>query len=116
MKLSNKEILQQANAAVTRGDHEGFLACCTDDTEWTFVGDTILQGKDAVREYLKVAYATPPQFMVEQLIEEGEFVTAVGKIRLAEPDGTMTDYEYCDVWRLRDGRLHALKAYVIKIA
>lgn len=115
MNLSNKEILEQVNAAVTRGDHEGFLSFCTDDTQWTFVGDTTLQGKDAVREYMKVAYATPPQFMVEHMIEEGEFVTAVGKISLAGQDGALTDYEYCDVWRLRDGKLHALKAYVIQI-
>ena len=37
---SNKAILEQANAAVSQGDYEGFLAHCTDDVEWTFVGMT----------------------------------------------------------------------------
>ncbi len=38
MMENNKVILEKANAAIYLGDHEGFLAYCTDDTEWTFVG------------------------------------------------------------------------------
>jgi len=34
MSLSNKAILEKANAAVTTGDNEGFLFFCTDDTTW----------------------------------------------------------------------------------
>ncbi|MGS2762975.1 nuclear transport factor 2 family protein [Sinomicrobium sp. M5D2P9] len=47
--MENKEILAKANKAVTAGDYEGFLAFCTEDTRWTFVGDIILEGKEAVR-------------------------------------------------------------------
>jgi hypothetical protein len=36
MHLTNKEILEIANAAITQGDHEGFLSFCTDDTQWIF--------------------------------------------------------------------------------
>jgi uncharacterized protein (TIGR02246 family) len=113
MNLSNKETLLRANAAVGKGDNEGFLAFCTDDTQWVFVGDQTLQGKEAVRQYMAKAYPEPPRFMVENLIAEDDFVIAVGKIRMKNEEGKMTDYSYCDVWRFRDGKMAELKAFVI---
>src|SRR6187402_1791364 len=97
--MNHTAILEKANAAVTQGDHEGFLAYCTEDTEWTFVGDRTLRGKEAVRQYMAKAYAEPPTFMVERMIAEGEFVTALGTISMKNEDGKMIDYSYCDVWR-----------------
>lgn len=113
MSITNKAILEKANAAITEGDNEGFLSFCTDDTEWTFVGDRTLRGKEAVRQYMATAYAEPPKFIVENMIAEGEFVTALGRISLKNEDGKMVDYAYCDVWRFRDGKMAELKAFVI---
>lgn len=112
MNADNKTVLEKANAAISAGDHEGFLACCTDDTEWNFIGDRVLRGKEAVRQYMLDAYAEPPKFRVDELIGEGEFVTAVGRISLKE-DGQWNDYDYCDVWQLRDGKLDRLRAFVV---
>lgn len=113
---NNKATLQKANTAVAAGDNEGFLLFCTEDTEWTFVGDKTLQGKEAVRQYMAKAYLEPPKFMVENLIAEGEFVTAIGKISMKDEEGKMTDYSYCDVWHFRDGKMAGLKAFVIKVS
>lgn len=114
MSLENKAILEQANAAITRGEYEVFLSFCTDDTEWNFIGDTILQGKEAVRQYMAKTYVEPPKFMVENLIAEGAFVTAVGKISLRNEAGEMKHYSYCDVWRFEDGKMKELKAFVVE--
>jgi len=111
---TNKKTLIEANAAVTVGDYEGFLSFCTDDTEWDFVGDRILTGKEAVRKYMAATYIEPPTFRVEYLIAEGELVTVTGTISLKDADGKTTDYQYCDIWRFRDGKMAALKAFVIE--
>ena len=113
MEINNKAILEKANASVTKGDNEGFLAFCTEDTEWTFVGDRTLQGKEAVRQYMATAYVEPPKFMVENLIAEADFVTAIGQISMKDEDGKMVNYSYCDIWRFRDGKMAELKAFVI---
>jgi uncharacterized protein len=115
MSLNNKAILEKANAAVTAGDNEGFLSFCTEDTEWTFVGDKILRGKEAVRQYMAMAYLKPPKFMVQKLIAEGDFVTAIGDISMENDEGLLIDYHYCDVWRFRDGKMCELQAFVIAI-
>jgi uncharacterized protein (TIGR02246 family) len=116
MSQNNKAILEQANAAVVAGDHEGFLSHCTDDVEWTFVGDQTLKGKDAVRRYMTSTYIEPPTFVVAQLIAEGDFVTAIGDIDITDAAGHRTHSAYCDVWRIRDGKLAELTAFVVELA
>ncbi|MBC9934431.1 nuclear transport factor 2 family protein [Chitinophaga qingshengii] len=115
MHLTNKSILEKANAAITKGDNEGFLAYCTDDTEWVFVGDKTLRGKETVRQYMAEAYAEPPVFHVDYFIAEGEFVTAVGNISLKNGAAETVHYAYCDVWRFRDGKMAELKAFVVEL-
>src|SRR5918992_3878699 len=56
MSEENKATLKQANAAIAEGDTERFLSFCTEDTEWTFVGEQTLRGKAAVREYIAKTY------------------------------------------------------------
>ena len=115
MNLDNKDVLLKANAFVTEGDNEGFLSLCTEDVKWEFVGDRILIGKEAVREYMKAVYVEPPKFDVENLITEGDFVSAVGRISMKDESGKVIDYSYCDVWRFRGGKMAELKAFVIEI-
>jgi uncharacterized protein len=114
MSENNKAILEKANAAVAKGDNEGFLAFCADDTEWTFVGEQTLKGKEAVRQYMAKTYLEPPKFNFSDLIAEGDFVTALGEITLKDEDGEETHYSVCDVWRFRDGMMVELRAFVIK--
>ncbi|RZJ51560.1 MAG: nuclear transport factor 2 family protein [Chryseobacterium sp.] len=113
MNLNNKEILERANQAVTNGNYEGFLAYCTDDTIWEFVGDQTLKGKQAVHDYMKKEYIEPPINNVQTLIAEGDYVTAVGKISMKDKEGKTTEYSYCDVWKFNNGKMAELKAFVI---
>jgi uncharacterized protein (TIGR02246 family) len=113
-KDSNKMVLEKANAAITAGDYEGFLSYCTTDTEWTFVGEQTLRGKEAVRQWMATAYQKPPTFRVERLIAEDDFVTALGTIMLPDDSGQEVEHAYCDVWRFIDGEMAALRAFVLK--
>lgn len=116
MSEINKSILKKANASITKGDNEGFLSHCADETEWTFVGDKTLRGKESVRQWMATTYIEPPKFMVENLIAEGDFVTALGTITMKDEDGKEAHYSYCDVWRFRDAKIIELRAFVIKSA
>ncbi len=114
MSEAHKKVLASANAAITNGDYEGFLAFCTEDTQWTFVGDRTLRGKEAVRRWMATAYTEPPKFQVHHMIADGEFVAALGEITLKNAEGKPVAHSYCDVWRFRDGRMAALQAFVIE--
>ncbi|NCI48717.1 nuclear transport factor 2 family protein [Sediminibacterium roseum] len=114
MSDKNKETLLQANALIAAGDNEGFLSFCTEDTQWNFVGDQVLSGKEAVRQWMRENYIDPPEFKVEHLISEGDFVTAVGKITTKDKDGKPVQSSYCDVWHFREGEMAGLQAFVIE--
>jgi uncharacterized protein len=98
---------------ISRGNYEEFLSFCEDDTVWTFVGEQTLTGKEEVRRYMEKVYVEPPKFDVETFISDGEYVTAVGKISMKDEHGEMIDYDYCDVWKFKNGKLSELKAFVI---
>lgn len=115
MAKTNKEILVTANAAITKGDFEGFLALCTEDTVWRFEGDRTLTGKNAVREWMAATYQQPPKFRVHRMIAEDDFVAALGEITLPNEAGKEVDHAYCDVWRFRDGKMAELQAFVVEV-
>ena len=114
MSKTHKEILEKANAAIVKGDFEGFLALCTEDTEWTFEGDRTLSGKAAVRQWMAATYKEPPKFKVHRMIAEGDFLAALGDITLKDEQGQAVQHAYCDVWRFREGKMAELHAFVIE--
>lgn len=113
MPESHKSVLQKLNEAIRRMDFDECMACCTEDTEWTFVGERTLRGKAAVRTWMEDAYREPPRFQVHRMIEEGDTLAVLGEITLDDAEGRPVRHQYCDVWRLRDGKMAGLQAFVI---
>jgi uncharacterized protein len=111
--MTLKDTLQQANDAIAKGDFEGFLAHCTDDTVWRFLGDRVLTGKEAVRRWMTETYTEPPRFHVRQTIAEGDMLAVLGEISLKDEAGTWAQHAYCDVWRFESGLMAELNAFVI---
>ena len=113
-KMNNTTILHKANEFVSNGDYESFLDYCTSNTKWVFVGERTLNGKEEVRAYMKEFYREPPVFNVEKAIEENNFVTVTGEIRLKNKTGIYEYFDYCDIWRFENGKIAELKAFVIE--
>jgi len=114
MPDSNKQVLQKANSAIAQGDYEGFLKFCTEDTQWTFIGDRTLKGKSAVRQWMANTYKEPPKFELHRMVAEGDFVMALGEITLKNEAGKAVRNAYCDVWRFREGKMAELQAFVVE--
>ncbi|WP_336834873.1 nuclear transport factor 2 family protein [Sphingobacterium siyangense] len=112
--MKNITILHTANEFIAKGDYESFLAYCTAETKWVFIGERILHGKEEVRAYMKEFYQEPPVFNVEKSIAEGDFVMVTGEIRLRNRDGKYDHFDYCDIWRFEDGKMAELRAFVIE--
>jgi uncharacterized protein len=114
MSERHKAILMAANAAISAGDNEGFLAFCADDIVWSTVGGKTLRGKDAVRASMAEENTSPPEFTVQELIADGDLLAALGDIVVEDEAGLRTRHAYCDVWRFKDGKMTELRAFVIK--
>lgn len=109
---NNKAVLLKANEHIVNGEHEAFLSHCTEDVAWDFVGDIVLNGKQAVRNYIDAVYIKPPDFTVLDLLSEGDRVVAIGVISIEDEHGKSVTSDYCDIWTFRDGKMAALKAFV----
>jgi ketosteroid isomerase-like protein len=114
MSAKNKEIVEKINASFAEGGVEGFLSFCADDVEWTMVGDKSVKGKDAIRKWMASMDVEPPKFTVDNIIAEGDFVTAYGDMTMKDKDGKDASYSYCDIYRFRGDKIVALSSFVIK--
>ena len=115
MKSAAQEILQSANAEMAAGNPEGFLTYCTDDIRWEMVGDTLLVGKAAVLAWAKRTYAVaPPQFTADLWIVEQDWLAVQGEITVQDPERGPVHSRYCDLWRIRDGKLAELRAFAVE--
>jgi uncharacterized protein (TIGR02246 family) len=113
MSDQHKAILIKGNAAIAEGNYEGFLSLCTEDTQWIFVGDTVLDGKESVREWMKKTYVNPPKVTVTNLIAEGDLLVATGEVSTTDKKGKETVNSYCDIWEFRGEEIFKLRAFVI---
>jgi ketosteroid isomerase-like protein len=114
VESTHKRILEQVNNAFAKNDIDGFLDLCTENIEWTMVGDTTVTGKKAIREWMKSMDPGTPAIKVDQVMAEGDVAVATGSFRMKDKDGRQASFEYCDVYRFQGDRIAALKAFVIK--
>jgi ketosteroid isomerase-like protein len=114
MPETPKATLEKMNAAILKLDFDGALAFCTDDTAWTFEGDQVLKGKQAVRQWMLENYKEPPSFTLQRTVAEGDFLVALGEITVPDEHGRAVLHHYSDVWLLRDGLFAELHAFVMK--
>jgi ketosteroid isomerase-like protein len=114
MSPKNKEIVEKVNASFAEGRVEGFLSHCADDVVWTMVGNKTTRGKKAIREWMASMDMEPPKFTVDNIIADGDFVTAYGEMTMKEKDGKVAPYSYCDIYRFRGDKIVELSSFVIK--
>ena len=115
MSQQNKDLVTKANKTFETNDMEALLSYCTDDFEWTMVGEKPLRGKAAVREAMGQGGGEPPSFDVKTMVAEGDTVVCIGDMTMKH-EGDLKPYGYCDVWQIRDGKIASLKAFVIGTA
>jgi len=115
MAANRKEIVQQINDGFRANDLEKVLSFCTDDLVWTMVGDTTVQGKDAIRKWMASMNPQPPQFTIQSAVAEGEFVITRGDMTMRETkNGPSIPYTFCDVYRFQGDKVAELTAFVIR--
>lgn len=117
MSEQNKAIVEKVNTALAKGDTEEFLSFCADDVKWTIIGEKSVKGKDKIRQWMASMAAENsnlPDFTVDNVIAEGDFVAAHGDMTMKDKDDKSVPYSYCDVYRFRDDKIIELNSFVVK--
>jgi uncharacterized protein (TIGR02246 family) len=116
MSETRKEIVEKVDAAFAQNNLEGFLSFCTEDVEWTIVGEKTVKGKESIRQWMATIESEPPRFQVKKVIAEGDFVTAYGDMTMKDKDGNAVPYAYCDIYRFRGDNIVELTSFVVRTA
>ena len=115
----NKKIVLDFYAAGARGDREAGCSLLADDIVWTNIGATkfsgTFSGKQALIEQLlgplfgqlKAGIAST----IERLTAEGDTVVAQTSGSAETLDGKPYNNRYCQVIRIRDGRIAEVREY-----
>ena len=117
MAETNKAIVERINASLAKGDYEAFLAACADNVQWTIVGEPPIKGKEAIHQSIaKMAKENPepPQFTVDALFGEGEFVASHGPMKMKDKEGQLGSYRFCDIFRFSGGKIVEQITYVVE--
>ena len=56
----------------------------------------------------------PPQFTVDTVFGEGEFVASHGPMKMKDKEGKLGSYRYCDIYRFSGGKIVEQTSYVVK--
>ena len=116
----NKQVVLDFYEAGARGDMDACFALLADDVTWTNIGSTKFSGtyigKQALAENLLgplfVELKAGISSQIEQLTAEGDIVVAQTSGNAETRDGTPYNNTYCQVIRIRDGRIAAVKEYM----
>jgi len=119
--VTNKQLLQDIYAEISRGNPQLLLDSMADDIEWTIIGSTALSGtshgkQEVIDKLLKPLRARladgPIVFQPERFIAEGEYVVMQARGRATALSGKPYNNTYCIVCRIVDGKLKEMIDYV----
>jgi ketosteroid isomerase-like protein len=111
--------LEELNAAFERGDVDFILDHMTDDIHWHMVGDSPVEGKEAVEREMRAPNdGRLPTLHVESIITHGNRAAVEGTMTMPEENGHVKTYAFCDVYEMSgfgSNQVRALKAFVIEL-
>ncbi len=116
----NKRLLQEAFAALERGDGKPFVDCMADEFTWTIMGTTpwsrAYSGKAAVRDELFkplfAQFADRYSNTALSFVAEDDTVVVECRGRVTTRSGEPYNNAYCYICRFSQGRMVGLTEYL----
>jgi len=115
----NKQVVLDFYDAGDRGDLDACIALLADDITWTNIGSTKFSGTYVGKQAL-VEQLLGPLFgqlkagissTIENMVAESDFVVAQTAGTAETHDGRPYNNSYCQVIRVRDGKISEVKEY-----
>lgn len=113
---SNRAIIEKVNQTFPESDMETFMSYCAEDITWTMVGYPVMEGKEVIRQAMEMQDYDEKQFHTDQVIADGDTVAVTGSMQMRRVStGQILRSAYCDVYRLRNGKIYQMISYVVDL-
>jgi len=113
---TTRKFLTKFNQAWADNDVDTIVNSVTDDIHFKMVTDAEgIRGKEAFSSWLKDMSNNDFQMALttDRVIIDGDQAAITGTMAMTKPDGTKSQFSYCDLYRLRDGKVAELMAFVM---
>ncbi len=114
-----EEFIRDFNEAFSKNDQEFILNNMSDDIVWDFVGDRKVEGKEAVKEFMKpMSEVETLKLEMEQIITHGRTAAATGKMKIREGSGEIKSFAFADFYvlsGLKTPKVKKMTSYVVAL-
>ena len=112
---SEKALMRDLIIAFAKADVDGILAPMSDDIVWHLVGETVIEGKESVREMMEgMQNVGTSDLVIESIITHGREAAVNGVIR----SNTGQSHAFCDVVQftsVADLKIKTMTSYSIEL-
>lgn len=113
---ARKALVQEYHEGFRASDHARVLACLTDNVVWDLPGFRHLEGKAAFdSEIENPDFDGSPTLHVDQLVEEGDTVVAIGRGEGVHRVGGPFRFAYCTVFAFTGDLISHVTSYVVPV-
>ncbi|WP_042221178.1 nuclear transport factor 2 family protein [Oceanobacillus manasiensis] len=117
MMTKNQEFFRKINHAFMTGDVDTIYENMTEDITWNMVGNTVIEGKEAVIKEMEPMRGFETEHQIKEVITHGNMAVIEGTMTMDENGGNKK-YAFCDIYKLnkhKDGKIKEITAYLIEI-
>lgn len=111
--MTNKEIIREVNKAFMAFDVETILEHVADDVRWDIPGAPSVTGKEAFASEVSKSFNGRLEIKTTTEIADGDYVVVEGEVESHPENGTTIKADFCDIFRLENGKIKELRFYVI---
>src|SRR3954471_20834283 len=114
---SHKAVVEAYIEGFRRTDHARILDCLTNDVVWLLHGYKTLEGKDAFDSEIDNGTTVgSPTLVIDQLVEEGDTVVAVGHGEMTLEEAGLMPFVFTEVFTFIGDRVGRLETFHINLA
>ncbi|OOQ62045.1 nuclear transport factor 2 family protein [Mucilaginibacter pedocola] len=116
MMESIRDIVKSINKAFETNEMDKFVGHCADDVVWNMIGHVLLNGKQAILDFMKDAPAgCEPILHEDVIVVDGNNAACTGSMEMKNPDGSPYKGRFCDVYKFVNGKVQTMDSYIIEI-
>lgn len=115
----NKAFFLKVNEAFATGNVDFIFENITEDVQWHIVGESMIEGKNAVKKMLEpMRDVVAEEYVTENIITHGNVASIQGTMIMPNKAGQKRTFAFCDVYKLnkfKNGKIKELTAYIIEL-
>lgn len=114
-----EEFIRDFNEAFSKNNLEFILNNMSEDIVWNFIGEKVVKGKEAVRDFMKpMSKVETLELELLEIITHGRTAAANGRMKIKEASGEIKNFGFADFYvfdGLKMPKVKKLTSYVVPI-